>query len=91
MVKRVNKVRKSAILEHLLDLERQIRTELARASMERRAGQKEGRSPVSRKRKETVAIDGDGAIAPNFRDGLRETEILSAGVKSAQEGVKVAV
>ncbi|MGH8167861.1 MAG: hypothetical protein ACREQ1_11510, partial [Woeseiaceae bacterium] len=32
MVKRVNKVRKSAILEHLLDLERQIRSELARAN-----------------------------------------------------------
>lgn len=37
MVRRVSKVRKSAILEHLLDLERQIRRELARASLERRA------------------------------------------------------
>lgn len=37
------------------------------------------------------AIAGDGKIAPNFHDGLREIEILSAGIKSAQEGVKVAV
>lgn len=37
MVRRVSKVRKSAILEHLLDLERQIRRELARASLERQA------------------------------------------------------
>lgn len=37
------------------------------------------------------AIAGDGNIAPNFLDGLKETEILEAGVKSAQEGVKVAV
>lgn len=37
MVRRLDKVRKSAILEHLLDLERQIRTELARASIERQA------------------------------------------------------
>jgi hypothetical protein len=49
MAKRVNKVRKSAILEHLLDLERQIRSELARASKERKsADQTEGRSPRSR-------------------------------------------
>lgn len=37
------------------------------------------------------AIAGDGQIAPNFRDGLREIEILEAAMKSAQEGVKVAV
>jgi hypothetical protein len=61
MVKRVNKVRKSAILEHLLDLERQIRTELARARMERKAaGPREGRSPGSRSRDESGAGDGDG-------------------------------
>jgi len=65
MVKRVNKVRKSAILEHLLDLERQIRTELARASMERKAaGQKDVRSPGSRTRDESLAGNGDGAIVP---------------------------
>jgi hypothetical protein len=46
MVRRVSKVRKSAILEHLLDLERQIRRELARASLERqaRAGHEDGRA-----------------------------------------------
>jgi hypothetical protein len=65
MVKRVKKVRKSAILEHLLDLERQIRTELARASMERKAaGQKDGRSRSSRTRDESLSGDGDGAIMP---------------------------
>lgn len=37
MAKRFDKARKSAILEHLLDLERQIRTELARAGREREA------------------------------------------------------
>jgi ribosome assembly protein YihI (activator of Der GTPase) len=61
MAKRVSKVRKSAILEHLLDLERQIRTELARASRERKAAaQREGRSPGSRTRDASVAEDGDG-------------------------------
>jgi hypothetical protein len=65
MVKRVNKVRKSAILEHLLDLERQIRTELARASRERKAaGQKNGRSPLSRTRDESLSGESEGPIAP---------------------------
>lgn len=36
------------------------------------------------------AIAGDGKIAPNFYDGLREIEILEAGVKSAKEGIRVA-
>jgi hypothetical protein len=63
MVKRVSKVRKSAILEHLLDLERQIRTELARASKERKAaGQRDRRSPGSRTREESLADEGDGPI-----------------------------
>ena len=62
MVKRVNKARKSAILEHLLDLERQIRSELAKASMERKAGQTEGRrSRRSRMRDESLAGDSDAA------------------------------
>jgi hypothetical protein len=65
MVKRVSKVRKSAILEHLLDLERQIRMELARASKERKAaGQKDGRSRGSRTRDESLSGDGDGAVMP---------------------------
>lgn len=63
MVKRVNKVRKSAILEHLLDLERQIRKELVRASMERK-GLKEARSPRYRTRNESLAEESDGAIVP---------------------------
>lgn len=37
MARRFDKARKSAILEHLLDLERQIRTELTRAGREREA------------------------------------------------------
>lgn len=70
MVKRVNKVRKSAILEHLLDLERQIRSELARASMERKSAVRtEGRSPRSRVRRmsdEPLAGDSDGRITPEI-------------------------
>jgi hypothetical protein len=65
MVKRVNKARKSAILEHLLDLERQIRSELARASRERKAGQTEGRSRRSRMRDASQAGDGDAAPVPD--------------------------
>jgi hypothetical protein len=65
MVKRVNKARKSAILEHLLDLERQIRSELARASMGRKAGQTEGRSRRSRVRDESLATDSDAAPVPD--------------------------
>ncbi len=37
-----------------------------------------------------AAIAGDGKITPNFYDGLREIEILEAGVRSAREGVRVA-
>jgi hypothetical protein len=66
MVKRVDRVRKSAILEHLLDLERQIRTELARASTERKAaGRREGRSSGSAgTRDQSLAGDSDGAVVP---------------------------
>jgi hypothetical protein len=65
MVKRVDKVRKSAILEHLLDLERQIRTELARASTERKAaGRRVGRSSDSGTRDQSLAGDSDGTIVP---------------------------
>jgi hypothetical protein len=65
MVKRINKVRKSAILEHLLDLERQIRSELARASKERKSAvQKDRPSPRLRTRDESPARDGDAAIVP---------------------------
>jgi predicted dehydrogenase len=35
------------------------------------------------------AIAAGASISPNFYDGLKEMEILSAGVKSAQEGVRV--
>jgi hypothetical protein len=66
MVKRVTKVRKSAILEHLLDLERQIRSELSRANMERRsAGQPEGSSD-SRLRDDSMAGNSDGTIVPDI-------------------------
>jgi hypothetical protein len=65
MVKRVNKVRKSAILEHLLDLERQIRSELARASMERKsAGQTDGRTPRARTSEESLTVNREGRIMP---------------------------
>lgn len=66
MVKRVDKVRKSAILEHLLDLERQIRTELARASIERKAaGRREGRSSrPAGTRDQSLAGDSDGTVVP---------------------------
>jgi hypothetical protein len=65
MVKRVDKVRKSAILEHLLDLERQIRTELARASTQRKAtGRRERRSPGSGTRDRSLASDSDGTVVP---------------------------
>ena len=71
MVKRVNKVRKSAILEHLLDLERQIRSELARANAERqttdplpvRSG---GRSRKSSVRDESSVRGSDAAVLPDF-------------------------
>jgi hypothetical protein len=67
MVKRVNKVRKSAILEHLLDLERQIRSELARASMERKsAGVTEGRTRRSRTSEEAISGNSDGRIMPDI-------------------------
>ena len=66
MVKRVDKVRKSAILEHLLDLERQIRTELARASAERKAaGRRDRRSSGSGTRDQSRASDSDGTIVPD--------------------------
>lgn len=67
MVKRVNNVRKSAILEHLLDLERQIRSELARASMERKSGGlTEGRAPRSRTSEESLSANRDGRIMPEI-------------------------
>jgi hypothetical protein len=67
MVKRVNKVRKSAILEHLLDLERQIRSELAKASMERKsAGVTEGRTPRSRTSEEAISGNRDGRFMPDI-------------------------
>ena len=75
MVKRVNKVRKSAILEHLLDLERQIRSELAKANAERQAADPlRARSPArsgvrSRKasaRDESRIRGSDAAVAPDF-------------------------
>ena len=67
MVKRVNKVRKSAILEHLLDLERQIRSELARASMERKsAGRADSPSRRSRVSNEPVSGDSDATIVPEI-------------------------
>lgn len=75
MVKRVNKVRKSAILEHLLDLERQIRSELARANAERQAAdplparapaRSGGRSRKSSARDESRTRGSDAAVAPDF-------------------------
>ena len=75
MVKRVNKVRKSAILEHLLDLERQIRSELARANAERQAAdplpagvpvRSGGRSRKSLVRDESRIRGSDAAAAPDF-------------------------
>lgn len=67
MVKRVNKVRKSAILEHLLDLERQIRSELARASMERKsAGMTEARAPRSRTSEESISASREDRIMPEI-------------------------
>jgi hypothetical protein len=72
MVKPVNKVRKSAVLEHLLDLERQIRSELARASSERKsserksAGLTNGRSRRSRTSNEPVSADSDATILPEI-------------------------
>ncbi|MGH8166486.1 MAG: hypothetical protein ACREQ1_04565, partial [Woeseiaceae bacterium] len=71
MIKRVNKVRKSAILEHLLDLERQIRSELARANAERQAADRAparsgGRSRKSSARDESRIRGSDAAIAPDF-------------------------
>lgn len=67
MVKRVDKVRKSAILEHLLDLERQIRSELARASKERNStGPAGGRSRRARVSDEPRSRNGDATIAPEI-------------------------
>lgn len=64
MVKRVNKVRKSAILEHLLDLERQIRSELARAGVERKTVRRASdRSPHHG---ESLSGEGDGRIMPGI-------------------------
>lgn len=64
MVKRVNKVRKSAILEHLLDLERQIRSELARAGVERKAvGRASDRAP---QHGESLSAGSDGRIMPGI-------------------------
>lgn len=64
MVRRVSKVRKSAILEHLLDLERQIRRELARASLERQAmagnndgGAVPGNESIGKRRKKPVPTE----------------------------------
>ncbi|MEX2123618.1 MAG: hypothetical protein WD795_06965 [Woeseia sp.] len=67
MVKPVKKVRKSAILEHLLDLERQIRSELAGASTERQSvEQSGGRSARSSARDESRMRDSDRTIAPEI-------------------------
>lgn len=38
-----------------------------------------------------TAIADGSTIAPNFYDGLREIEILSAGLRSAESGQKIAV
>ena len=37
------------------------------------------------------AIAGGGAVAPNFRDGLREMEVIDAGLESAASGKTVEV
>lgn len=37
------------------------------------------------------AIETGGSIAPNFYDGLKEVEVLQAGIQSAQTGQRVAV
>ena len=37
------------------------------------------------------AIDGDGKIEPNFRDGIKIMEVLEAGIKSAETGQTVSV
>jgi hypothetical protein len=67
MVKRVNTMRKSAILEHLLDLERQIRSELARASIRRQSdAQTGGRAPQSSRRDGSPAGGSDGGISPEI-------------------------
>jgi hypothetical protein len=72
MVKPVNKVRKSAVLEHLLDLERQIRSELARARSERKNGERKSaeltnvRSRRSRMSNEPVSTDSDATILPEI-------------------------
>ncbi|HEX6260896.1 MAG TPA: hypothetical protein VFZ51_09600 [Woeseiaceae bacterium] len=66
MVKRVTKVRKSAILEHLLDLERQIRSELSRASTERKSAGQSEVSSDSRFRDDSMAGNGDGTIVPHI-------------------------
>lgn len=64
---RVKKVRKSAILEHLLDLERQIRAELAKASADRDsytpAAGRGGRKAV---RDETMSRETDGMVATDI-------------------------
>jgi hypothetical protein len=67
MVKRVDKVRKSAILEHLLDLERQIRAELAKASTDRKtAAPTEQRRPRSSARDERMSREGDEMVATDI-------------------------
>ena len=37
------------------------------------------------------AIDNGTSIAPNFYDGLREMEVLAAGIESAETGQRVAI
>jgi predicted dehydrogenase len=37
------------------------------------------------------AIETGGSIAPNFYDGLKEVEVLQAGIQSAQSGQRVVV
>ena len=63
MVKRVSKIRKSAILEHLLDLERQIRAELAKSGPEQ---QTPASSERRRPRDETMSRDGDAMVATDI-------------------------
>lgn len=64
MVKRGKTVRKSAILEHLLDLERQIRAELAKANGERDSSG--GRPANMHARDETMSREPDGRVATNI-------------------------
>jgi len=67
MVKRVSKIRKSAILEHLLDLERQIRAELAKSGPEQQTAPSSGRRRSrSSARDETMSRDGDAMVATDI-------------------------